>query len=1092
MKEVPMKKKKKIVIIISAVIIVLTSLILFASTAMAAVNIDSRSVTDMFDYNGGSGWKSLDTPEHYVVGSSPEQVAYCLQHRNGSPNNSSYNTTDILDSYSSSVRTGLRIILENGYPYATGGLTAVKARYATANAIRFWLSENGDSGQYNFTNLGTYSDAQLRTAAANGQIGSKIRSNSGYTDVLQFAIELLIKARAQTLMTHNITLSTPAMSISGSYFVGTATVSLTNMNGGYALDTSDLPSGSIVSGCTGQSGDTLTIRIPLNETNANQTFSISATGKDNRTRSNMFAYAPGSSSLQRVIVAKNAIYNEAKTVSIAVGTPQIYADLTITSLNSNAASYEAGDTITITAAIANQGLRSAGGFYATLTSPDLATQSKYVSSLASGGTTSVTFTYTAGQYTADKTINITATADSTGAVSESNEGNNTRSASFKVLKYIPPLPDLTVTSLTSSKAEYEADETITITTTIKNQGDNAAGGFYVALSSADYTTQTKYISSLAVGGTTSVTFTYTAGQYAADKTISVTATADSTGAVSESNEGNNTRSASFKVLKYIPPLPDLTVTSLTSSKAEYEADETITITATIKNQGDGAAGGFYVALSSADFTTQTKYISSLAVGGTTSATFTYTAGRYTSDKTISITATADSSGVVSESNESNNTRAASFKVLKYVPPLSDLTVATLAGDKPLYEAGEAITVTGTIKNIGESASPATTARLTVQGIGTFTANISALNTGASQTATFSFTAPTSLSPQAISMTAFVDPNNLIVESNEDNNTRSATISINALRPDIEIVDSTITDWYAGKDVTVSATIRNRTAQPVPSVAIRLTIGGVSYTENIPIAGNGSNLAVFRFKVPAAGSYSVRITADPDGVLNETDEGNNALTKNIQALAVPACIVADPDNSAMEQRYKVYGLMSVPTTASSAYHTWQEVRLENGNYVIKNFYARLTTTFSISPDSRIAYADKPRQMESGFGFSTLCTTTLTTNYDHAEKIVGAQMVWLRYPESAYGQLSGWQDVRDGLEVKTGKAGDVTVTWRLAVNPWSTTGSRLHYTPLWFPDGSYTAWAQAFYAWSPVGQLYEYKPDALTVEGDMYDRITTIKR
>jgi subtilase family serine protease len=856
-----MKRKKKILISVTAGLALLVTLLLVTTSALA-VNIGSRSVTDMFDYNGGSGWKDLKAPEHYIVGTSPEQVAYCLQHRNDSPSNSPYSDSDILGTYSSRVQTGLRIILENGYPYATGGLTATEARYATANAVRFWLSENGDSGQYNFTNLGSYTDAQLRTAAANGQIGSKIRANSGYTDVLQFSIELLIKARSQSLMTHSVTMSTPSMSISGGYFVGTSTVSLTNMNGGYTLNTSALPAGSSVSGYTGQSGDTLTIWIPVSEVNANRGFSISATGRDNRTRSNMFAYAPNNSSLQRVIVAKSAEYNDAQTVSVSFSTPQIYADLTVTALSTNKSTYNADETVTMTATIINQGLRTAGGFYVALTSPDLATQSKYVSSLA-------------------------------------------------------------------------------------------------------------------VGGTTNVTFTYTAGRYASDKTISVTATADSTGAVSESNESNNSRSTSFKVLAYVPPLPDLTVTSLN-------------------------------------------------------------------------------------------------------------------GDKVLYEAGETVTVSAVVKNIGSTSTAATTVRLTVPNIGTFSSSLTALGAGVSRTVTFTFTAPTSLSAHSITVTAYADPDNVVSESNEGNNSCSATISVNALRPDIEIVDSTITDWYAGMDATVSATVRNNTTQPVPAVAIQLTIGSASFTESIPIPGNGSNLAVFRITVPAAGSYTVMLVADPGGALDETNESNNALSKDIQVLSIPASIVADPDDAAMEQRYTAYGLTSFSVPASSTYHTWQEVRLESGSYVTKTFYARLTTVFSISPDSRIAYADRPRTMESGFGFSVLCSTTMTTNYDHPEKLVGAQMVWVRYPESVYGQLSAWQNVRDDMQIKIGTAGGVTATWQLAINPYSVTGSRLHYTSLWYPDGEYVAWVQAFYAWSPVGQLYKHTTDALTIEGDMYDRVTTVQR
>ncbi len=852
-----MKRKKKIFISVTAGVIALVTLLLLTTSALA-VSIGSRSVTDMFDYNGGSGWKSLDTPEHYVSGSSPEQVAYCLQHRNGSPHDAAYSDSDILGTYSSRIQTGLRIILENGYPYATGGLTATKAQYATANAVRFWLSENGDSGQYNFTNLGTYSDSQLRSYAASGQIGSKIRANSGYTDVLQFSIELLIKARSQSLMAHSISLSAPSMSISGSYFVGTARVYTTNMNGGYILNTSGLPSGSSVSGYTGQSGDMLTVWIPVSEANANRSFSISATGRDNRTRSNMFAYAPNNSSLQRVIVAKNAEYIDVQTVWAAVNTPQIYADLTVTSLSSNASSYNAGDTITVTATVKNQGLRSAGGFYVSLTSADLSTQSRYVSSLAAGSLTTVSFSYTAPTFASTKTVTVTATADSTGAVAESNEGNNTRSTSFTVLA-----------------------------------------------------------------------------------------------------------------------LPDLTVTAL-------------------------------------------------------------------------------------------------------------------SGDKSLYEAGDTVTVSATVKNIGPTSAAATTVRLTVPNIGTFSTSLSALSAGASRTVTFTFTAPTSLSLQSITVTAYADPDNRIAESNESNNSRTATISVKALRPDIGVIGSSVTDWYAGMDVIVSATVRNNTAQPVPSVAIRLTIGGVSYTESIPIPGNGSNLAVFRITVPAAGNYTVKITADPDGALDETDESNNVLTKDIQVKTVPTSIVADPDDTEMEQRYTAYGLSSLSVPASSTYHTWQEIRLISGSYVTKTYYARLTATFQILPDSRIAYTDKPRQMESGFGFSVYCTTALTTNYDHPEKLVGAQMVWVRYPESAYGQLSAWQNVRDSLEVKAGEAGEMTVTWQLAVNPYSVTGSRLHYTPICFPDGEYVAWVQAFYAWSPIGQLYEHKTNTLTIEGDMYDRITTIKR
>lgn len=424
--------------------------------------------------------------------------------------------------------------------------------------------------------------------------------------------------------------------------------------------------------------------------------------------------------------------------------------------------------------------------------------------------------------------------------------------------------------------------------------------------------------------------------------------------------------------------------------------------------------------------------------------------------------------------------------------MADLTVTSLATNKSVYEAGEAVTVTATVKNQGYSTASSFVVRLSSSPSVTTQNKTISLAAGASATVTYTFTAPTGLDNQSITLTVMADANNAIQESNENNNSRSTAIAVNALRPDIAVVDSSITDWYAGKTVVVSATVRNRTAQPVPLVAVRLTIGSTSYTESIPIPGNGSNLAVFKITVPSPGNYTVRVTADPDGTLNETDESNNLLTKTIQVVAVPESLVADPDDAAMEQRYKARGLAVVPSASFSNYHTWQEVRLESGSYVIKDYWARLTTVFEIVPDSRIADADNPQTMESGFGFSVQCSTVLTTNYDRPDTLVGTQMVWVRSPESAYGQLSAWQNVRDSLTVKTGVAGGKNVTWQLAVNPYSVTDSRLHYTSLWFPDGEYTAWMQAFYAWTPVGQLYEHKTDTLTIEGDMYDRITTVRR
>ena len=83
------------------------------------------------------------------------------------------------------------------------------------------------------------------------------------------------------------------------------------------------------------------------------------------------------------------------------------------------------------------------------------------------------------------------------------------------------------------------------------------------------------------------------------------------------------------------------------------------------------------------------------------------------------------------------------------------------------------------------------------------------------------------------------------------------------------------------------------------------------------------------------------------------------------------------------------------------------------------------------------------------------------------------------------------VFDALEAVSGAPGAESAVWQLAVNPWSESGSRLHYTPLWYPDGEYTLLSQAFYAWSPAGQMYWYDAASVNILGDMYDRVTAIE-
>ena len=292
--------KKRILAILLVLMILLA-----ASPAYAATGkVTTKTTTNLFDaYNATTkAWNELKTAQHRL---SSKYVAYCLQHKKTVPNSETYNLNDLYDNYSDKVKKGLQIILTNGYPWETGGLTAAQAEYATANAVRFWLSECGDSEFYNQTNLGSFTDAQLRTQAAAGTISKKIRvRDASYIPALQFAVELLIKARAQEDLVHDVGLSAQSVSAprSGSIFTATTTITVTNLHGGYTIDSSTLPAGSTITGYTGAQTETITISIPASTANANRTYTLTVTGKDDRCRANIAAIAHNSNvSYQRVM-----------------------------------------------------------------------------------------------------------------------------------------------------------------------------------------------------------------------------------------------------------------------------------------------------------------------------------------------------------------------------------------------------------------------------------------------------------------------------------------------------------------------------------------------------------------------------------------------------------------------------------------------------------------------------------------------------------------------------------------------------------------------------------------------------------------------
>lgn len=307
-----MNKRKRFFALLLCVLLTICALPLTALAAYAPVGTeDEPSSVRLYEYYSSAGaWEALKTPHHWNTQTG--EIAYCLEHKNGTPRGDTYSSFDPTEAYPYAVYQGIYSILTFGYPAGgTGGLSAEQARYATANAIRFWLSESQevygmDFQQYNFTNL-TRSNQYTRPKSGNSTAAA----------MWAYSMDLLNKARNGTTLQHSIQVnpSTINMTQQGSYFVGQTRVSLKNCNGGY---TYDAPYGVQISGFTGNDGDVLTISVPTSM--AGQQLSITFTGYDSRSTANYAWYAPSNDD-QKVVMVGNGLEQPAVTTRLTLITP---------------------------------------------------------------------------------------------------------------------------------------------------------------------------------------------------------------------------------------------------------------------------------------------------------------------------------------------------------------------------------------------------------------------------------------------------------------------------------------------------------------------------------------------------------------------------------------------------------------------------------------------------------------------------------------------------------------------------------------------------------------------------------------------------
>ena len=184
----------------------------------------------------------------------------------------------------------------------------------------------------------------------------------------------------------------------------------------------------------------------------------------------------------------------------------------------------------------------------------------------------------------------------------------------------------------------------------------------------------------------------------------------------------------------------------------------------------------------------------------------------------------------------------------------------------------------------------------------------------------------------------------------------------------------------------------------------------------------------------------------------------------------------PPNPVYVDKSPHFMYVNPPVYPNVTQHVWYTYTAENTGgkwqYTEHENKASLNCMLQIQPDERVPLTDGS-DIKSGYGINE----NLTTIYKSTGDIIAPQTVVSFYPEFNY--KTYWNILEPIVQSTTQSV------FSLPVNTFSFVDARVHFLPLWYPDGGYKTYTTVRDTWTPVGELKQSVTDVIDISGTVYD-------